>query len=101
MAAKGRALVVEGYFDLIRGHLADFKEIVATLGTALTAFHLEALRRRTEKIYLMFDSDSAGLQAALRSREIVAAAGVTVLVVRLPAGEDPDSFLRTQGGGAL
>jgi DNA primase len=101
MAAKSRTLVVEGYFDLIRCHLADFKETVATLGTALTAFHLEALRRRTEKIYLAFDSDSAGLQAALRSREIVAAAGVTVLVLRLPAGDDPDTFLQSQGGEAL
>jgi len=101
MAAKGRALMVEGYFDLLRCHLADFKETVATLGTALTASHLEALRRRTEKIYLMFDSDSAGLAAALRSREIVAAAGVTVLVVRLPAGDDPDTFLQAQGGEAL
>jgi DNA primase len=101
IAAKSRVLIVEGYFDLIRCHLADFKEAVATLGTALTPSHLETLRRRTEKIYLAFDSDSAGLQAALRSREIVAAAGVTVLAVRLPAGDDPDTFLKSQGGEAL
>jgi DNA primase len=101
-AARKRILVVEGYFDLIRCHLAGIEETVATLGTALTAVHLELLRRRgIERVYLVFDSDSAGLTAALRSREIAANAGVGVLAARLPAGHDPDTLVLEGGAPAL
>ena len=102
IATRRRAIIVEGYFDLIRCHLAGFEETVATLGTALTAAHLEVLRRRqTEKVLLAYDADSAGLQAALRSRELAAAAGVRVLAVVMPAGHDPDTFLLDREPTAL
>ena len=95
IADRRRAVIVEGYFDAIRCHLAGFEEAVATLGTALTEAHLELLRRRqTEAVYLAFDGDSAGLNAALRSREIGVAAGVRVLAVLITTGDDPDTFLQ-------
>jgi len=102
IASQRRAIVVEGYFDLIRCHLRGFEEAVATMGTALTPAHLDLLRRRqTEKVYLAFDADSAGLRAALRSREIGAEAEMKVLAVPLPEGEDPDSLLLSREGEAL
>ncbi|NIM04909.1 MAG: DNA primase [Armatimonadetes bacterium] len=102
IASRQRAVVVEGYFDLIRCHLCGIEEAVATLGTALTAAHLVLLRRRrTEKVFLAFDADSAGLRAALRSREIGAEAEVKVLAAELPAGHDPDSYLLSEGPEAL
>ncbi len=98
VASRRRAIIVEGYFDLMRCHLAGFEEAAATLGTALTPAHLEMLRRRqAEKVFLAFDADSAGLQAALRSREFAGAAEMKVLAVTLPAGHDPDTLLLSQG----
>jgi DNA primase len=102
IAARRRAVLVEGYFDLIRCHLCGIEEAVATLGTALTPAHLELLRRRqTEKAFLAFDADSAGLQAALRSREIGAEVELKVLFLRLPKGHDPDTFLLAEGPEAF
>ena len=102
IASSKRAIIVEGYFDLIRCHVGGIEEAVATLGTALTAAHLDLLRRRqTERVLLAFDSDSAGMQAALRSREIFANSGMKVAAVSLPPGQDPDSFILSDGPEAL
>jgi DNA primase len=102
IASSKRAIIVEGYFDLIRCHVSGIEEAVATLGTALTASHLDLLRRRqTERVLLAFDSDSAGMQAALRSREIFANSSMKVAAVSLPPGQDPDSFILSDGPEAL
>ena len=101
MGERGRAIVVEGYFDAIACHAAGFTETVATLGTALTPEHLEVLRRHTGRVYAAFDSDSAGMKAVLRSHELFEAARLEARVVRLPEGKDPDSFLAEQGPEAL
>jgi len=101
MGERGRAIVVEGYFDAIACHAAGFTETVATLGTALTQEHLEVLRRHTGRVYAAYDSDSAGMKAMLRSQELFAAARLEVRVVRLPPGADPDSFLAENGPDAL
>jgi len=102
IASSKRAIIVEGYFDLIRCHVGGIEEAVATLGTALTAAHLDLLRRRqTERVLLAFDADSAGMQAALRSREIFANSGMKVAAVSLPPGQDPDSFILSDGPEAL
>lgn len=98
---RGRAIVTEGYFDVIACHLAGFTEAVATLGTALGDEHVQLLRRLAERIYLVFDGDSAGLHAALRSQALFRAAEVDVRIVRLPAEHDPDTLLRELGTAAF
>lgn len=95
------AIVVEGYLDLIMLHQYGFAHSLATLGTAFTDDHASRLKRLVERVYLMFDSDSAGVRAALRAGEVLLQAGIPTLVVRLPQGEDPDSLLRTYGAEAL
>jgi DNA primase len=101
MADAGRAIVVEGYLDVIACHEAGFSDTVATMGTALTADHVELLRRRVDRLVLAFDSDSAGLAAALRSRDLFLQAGLTVRVVDLPNGADPDRVIRGRGAEAF
>ena len=101
MSDKGRAIVVEGYMDVIACHEAGFAETVATMGTALTPGHIALLRRRTDKLVLAFDSDSAGLAAALRSSELFRQAEVEVRVLTLPEGMDPDSLIRSKGPAAF
>ncbi len=95
------AIIVEGYLDLIMLHQYGFAHSLATLGTAFTEDHAARLKRLAERVYLMFDSDSAGIRAALRAGEALLGAGIPTLVVSLPQGEDPDSLLRAQGAEAL
>lgn len=97
MADPARAIVVEGYLDAIACHAAGLAETVATMGTALTAQHVELLRRQVNRLVLAFDSDSAGLSAALRGRELFQEAGLEVSVVSLPEGMDPDDVIRERG----
>jgi len=101
MAEAGRAIIVEGYLDAIACHEAGLAETVATMGTALTGDHVDILRRRTERLVLAFDSDSAGLAAALRGRELFQRAGLDVRVVTMPGGMDPDNVIRDRGREAF
>lgn len=94
-------IVVEGYFDAIALHQAGLTHTVATLGTALTAEHVQALRRFAERIVLLFDPDAAGVRAALRGLDLFVNSGLSVKVVTLPAGEDPDTFIRKAGADAF
>lgn len=94
---KNRVIVTEGYFDAIACHLAGFPEAVASLGTALSEEHAQLLHRLTERVFLVFDADSAGINAALRSQAIFRQVGADVRIVRLPAGHDPDTLLREGG----
>lgn len=88
----------EGYMDSIALHEAGFGNAIATLGTALTVHHASMLARLSPKtVYLCYDGDSAGMQAALRAAPIFAAHNLNVRVVILPRGEDPDTFVRKQG----
>jgi DNA primase len=98
---RGRALITEGYFDAIACHLGGFPEAVATLGTALGEEHVQILRRLAERVYLVYDADSAGVNAALRSQALFREAGVDVRIVRLPGTHDPDTFLREEGADAF
>ncbi|MDW8106129.1 MAG: DNA primase [Armatimonadota bacterium] len=95
------AIVVEGYLDLIMLHQYGFTHSVATLGTAFTEAHAARLRRIVDCVYLVFDSDAAGVRATLRAGEVLLQAGIPALVASLPAGEDPDSLLRSQGAEAF
>ncbi len=92
-----RAILVEGYFDCVRLMMAGVDEVVAPLGTALTEPQAELLRRYTRNVYLLYDSDTAGLKATFRAGDELLRLGVSVQVVTLPDGEDPDSFVRAHG----
>lgn len=88
----------EGYMDSIALHEAGFGNAIATLGTALTVHHAGMLARLSPKVvYLCYDGDSAGMQAALRAAPIFAAHNLDVRVIILPSGEDPDTFVRKHG----
>jgi DNA primase len=99
--AKSRyAVMVEGYFDFAQAYQAGVQNVVASSGTALTAAQARLLKRFASKIVLNFDPDSAGQGAAAKSSELLVAEGFQVNVAMLPAGEDPDTFIRRQGGPA-
>lgn len=91
-----RVLVVEGYMDVIAAHQAGIGNVVATLGTSLTDDHIRILGRYTKNIVLSFDSDEAGVRAALRAAELFTAHGpeFALKILALPEGDDPDSMLR-------
>lgn len=96
IADANRVLVVEGYMDVIAAHQAGIENVVATLGTSLTDDHIKILGRYTKNILLSFDSDEAGIRAALRAAELVQSHGPEYLlrVLAMPSGDDPDSMLR-------
>jgi DNA primase len=94
------AVMVEGYFDVAQVLLAGIPNVVASSGTALTAAQARLLKRFTSKVVLSFDPDAAGQGAAARSSELLVAEGFQVLVAMLPPGDDPDNFIRKQGGAA-
>ena len=96
-----RAVVVEGYFDLIALHRAGVQETLATCGTALSAEHANDLRRRTQEVVLFFDGDEAGQRAMERALQVLLPEGLRLRAAALPAGEDPDSFLLREGADAL
>lgn len=96
-----KAIIVEGYMDLIALHSAGIKNTVATLGTALTDEHLRLLKRYCEEIYLAFDSDSPGMSAALRASPLIEEAGLRAKVILIPEGYDPDTFVREKGKEAF
>lgn len=92
------AVITEGYTDAIACHQAGFENVVATLGTALTAKHAGVLRRVCDKVVLLFDSDEAGQIAADRALDVFFAETIDVQVMALPGGKDPDEVLKTEGG---
>ena len=95
------AMVVEGYFDVVRLVSAGFDWVVAPLGTALTEQQAVLLRRFTKNVYLLYDSDQAGLKATFRAGDELLRHGASVQVVTLPDGEDPDSFVDKHGAAGL
>ncbi len=92
-----RMLVVEGYFDVMRLIGAGVESVVAPMGTALTDEQAKLIRRYTQRVFLLYDSDKAGLKATFRSGDELLGQGASVQVVTLPDGEDPDTFVRTHG----
>ena len=95
------AIVCEGQVDTISCHEAGVENVVAPQGTALTEQHARILKRYAEEVVLMFDADTAGQNAIVRSAEPLWDAGVAIRVVVLPEGHDPDSFVKTFGAGKL
>jgi DNA primase len=98
-ALRGGApcLVVEGNFDVVSLHARGIRNVVAPLGTAFTLEQAKQIRRFTNDVVLMFDGDSAGKRATNASREPCQQAELTAKVVSLPAGKDPDDFVRERG----
>jgi DNA primase len=94
------AILVEGYFDFAQVYQAGFQAVVASCGTALTPQQAQQLRRFTSKVVLSFDPDAAGQGAAAKSCEMLVAEGFAVNVAVLPAGDDPDTFIRKLGSQA-
>jgi DNA primase len=94
------AVMVEGYFDVAQAVQAGITNVVASSGTALTPAQAKLLKRFTSKVVLSFDPDAAGQGAAARSSELMVAEGFQVNVAMLPAGDDPDNFIRKHGGAA-
>jgi DNA primase len=90
-------MIVEGYFDLISLFQVGIKNVVASSGTAFTLTQARLLSHFADSAYLFFDSDSAGQMAALRSVDALYDAGLEVMVMSAPEGEDPDS-LAVKGG---
>ncbi|MFH1847696.1 MAG: DNA primase [Candidatus Omnitrophota bacterium] len=91
------AIIVEGYLDLIIPYQAGVRNMVASLGTALTREQIGLIRRYTKNTVIIFDSDRAGEFATLRSLDLLLEEGLSVSIVRLEAGSDPDSFVRKHG----
>ena len=96
---QGFAVLVEGYFDFAQTLQAGVNTVVASCGTALSVPQAHLLRRFSTKAILSFDPDAAGEGASARSGELLLSEGFQVNVAVLPAGEDPDTFVRRHGGG--
>ncbi|MBN2417557.1 DNA primase [bacterium] len=98
---EDRLMLVEGYTDVIRCHQCGAGFAVATSGTALTEEQAKLIARYTKNVYLVYDGDSAGFEAALRGADILFGAGLHVSVAPLPGGSDPDSYLKGKGPEAV
>ena len=94
---KKYMLVCEGYMDVISMHQAGFTNAVASLGTALTSQHASLLKRYTDEVILTYDSDEAGVKAALRAIPLLKEAGIATRVLSMLPYKDPDEFIKALG----
>ena len=101
IAAKGYAIVSEGYMDVISMHEAGFTNTVAALGTALSLDHVKTLSRFAKTIVCMFDGDAAGQHAAEAAVSYVESTAAALTCVVLPDNQDPDEFLKAHGAQAM
>ena len=96
----GRMVVVEGYFDCLSLHQNGIENVVASCGTSLTSQQAGLLARYVPEVIVNYDPDAAGQRAAKRSIELLLDRGLTVRILRLPGGLDPDDFVREEGADA-
>ena len=94
---KSQLLLCEGYMDVIALHQAGFDNAVASLGTALTSGHANLLKRYTKEVYLTYDSDGAGVKAALRAIPLLKEVGIITKVINMRPYKDPDEFIKALG----
>ncbi|WP_415061277.1 DNA primase [Bdellovibrio sp.] len=99
--SEDMALIVEGYMDLVSLYQAGIRNVVATMGTALTPDHGKMLKRMTKNVVALFDGDSAGMEAAERSLPILLAADLYPKGLTLPNNMDPDDYVKKYGAEAL
>lgn len=97
----GRAVLLEGYMDVIACHQYGADYTVAPLGTSLGEGHAALLKRYASEVIVLFDGDSAGIRAALRAGRILTAAGIYTRVALLPDGQDPDDYVKAHGKDGL
>lgn len=100
-ARSGNMILCEGYMDVIAMHQAGFTQAVASLGTAFTAEQANLLKRYTDNVLLAYDSDGAGVKAALRGIGILREAGLTGKVINMKPYKDPDEFMKALGKEAF
>ena len=94
-------IVVEGYFDFLSLWNAGIRNVVATLGTAMTTHHADLIKRYTKNVFTLFDPDQGGKKALERSISLFLGRNMHARVVILPEGRDPDAFVRSSGRKAL
>lgn len=94
---KDDCILVEGYTDVLSLSQAGIEHVVASSGTALTVEQIRLIKRYTSQVTLLYDGDAAGIKAALRGVDLLLEQDMNVKVAVLPAGEDPDSFVRKMG----
>ncbi len=97
---KQSFLICEGYMDVIALHQAGFHHAVASLGTAFTSRQCLLMKRYTEQVYLTYDSDGAGIKAALRAIPMLKEAGLKTKIVNMKPYKDPDEFIKNMGAEA-
>ena len=101
IAKQDLAILVEGYIDVVSLHQAGVKNAVASLGTALTENQAQLLKRYTKNVVLCYDSDNAGIQAALRGMDVLKSQEMNVRVMHVTDGKDPDDFIKEKGRDAF
>ncbi len=100
-ARKNNLIICEGYMDVISMHQAGFNQAVASLGTALTPGHARLMKRYTDNVLITYDSDEAGVKAALRAIPILKEAGLSTKVINMRPYKDPDEFIKALGAEAF
>ena len=98
---KNNLIICEGYMDVISMHQAGFNQAVASLGTALTPGHARLMKRYTDNVLITYDSDEAGVKAALRAIPILKEAGLSTKVINMRPYKDPDEFIKNLGTEAF
>jgi len=101
ISKEDSVIIVEGYMDCIMPYQFGIKNVVASLGTALTVEQIRLLHRYTKNVIMLYDTDQAGQEAIMRSLDVLAEEGMNVKVARLEEGQDPDSFIRSFGVDAF
>ena len=101
LSREGYLLICEGYLDVISLHQAGFTNAVASLGTAFTSQHANVLKRYTDQVILTYDSDGAGVKAALRAIPILKEVGMSIKVLNMKPYKDPDEFIKNMGAEAF
>ncbi|MCM1117722.1 MAG: DNA primase, partial [Pseudoflavonifractor sp.] len=95
ISAKDKCLLVEGYMDVISMRQSGIENVVASSGTSLTYGQIRLIHRFTENVTVVYDSDPAGIKAALRSVDMLLSEGLKIKILLLPEGDDPDSFAQS------
>lgn len=101
LSREGYLLICEGYLDVISLHQAGFTNAVASLGTAFTSQHANVLKRYADQVILTYDSDGAGVKAALRAIPILKEVGMSIKVLNMKPYKDPDEFIKNMGPEAF
>ena len=101
IADEDQVLIVEGYMDVVSLYQSGVRNVVASLGTALTENQAKLISRYTKNVILSYDADNAGINAAMRGIDIIRGAGCSVRILRISDGKDPDEFIKKNGKEAF